>query len=62
MEFVKLLLGVGLIMVFTWFALKNIKRVKTSKSLFNFVLSFDIIAGIVAGFYLVITSIQSLFL
>lgn len=64
MEFVKLLLGVGLIIIFSWISLKDINRNKarrrTRSGLLNFIISLERVAYIVVGLYLVITSAQSL--
>ena len=57
MEYIKLFLGIGLIIVFTWFLLTNIKR----KGIVNALFRIDTIIGMVAGLYLVITSVNSIF-
>jgi hypothetical protein len=48
--------GIGLLVIFTCFLIKSTKRYGVAKALF----SVDIILGIVAGVYLVITSILSM--
>ena len=53
MEFGRLILGAALIVVFGWFLIKNVKRYGVAKALF----SLDIILGLIAGLYLVITSV-----
>lgn len=56
MGYVKLITGIGLILVFTWLLVKNFKRTGFMNALGR----FDTIVGIIAGVYLVITSIGSL--
>ncbi|MDQ2656871.1 MAG: hypothetical protein M3Y60_05580 [Bacteroidota bacterium] len=53
MEIGRLILGAALIVVFGWFLVKNIKRNGVAKALF----SLDIILGLLAGLYLVISSV-----
>ena len=54
MEFIKLLLGLGLLIIFTWILVRNLKR----KNLLHSLLRVDTLLGIVAGLYLVLSSIQ----
>jgi hypothetical protein len=56
MEYIKLILGIILILVFSWLLIRNLKR----SGFMNALLRIDTIGGIIAGFYLVITSIGSL--
>ena len=56
MEFVNIFLGIGLIGIFTWLLLRNLKR----SGFINAVFRFDTIVGIVAGLYLLVSSIHSL--
>ncbi len=56
MGYVKLIAGIGLILVFTWLLVKNSKRT----GFMNALLRFDIIVGIIAGVYLVVASMGSL--
>jgi hypothetical protein len=56
MEYLKLFLGIGLLIVFSWLLLKNSKR----KGFFQSIFQFDMIIGIIAGLYLVINSAYAL--
>jgi len=56
MEYIKLLLGIGLTIFFAWLLVKNLKR----SGIINALLRLDTIGGITAGLYLVVTSIHSL--
>jgi len=56
MEYVKLVSGIGLMIVFGWILLRNMKRSGFMHSL----LQIDTVLGIVAGLYLSITSAISL--
>jgi hypothetical protein len=56
MEYIKLILGLGLIVTFIWLLIKNSKRT----NFINALLRFDTILGLVAGVYLVSTSTYSL--
>ena len=56
MGYVKLIIGIGLILVFTWLLVKNFKRT----GFINALGQFDTMVGIIAGVYLVIASIGSL--
>jgi hypothetical protein len=56
MEYVELTLGIILIVTYTWLVIRRRKK----SSLFESVFHFDIIIGMIAGLYLVITSIYSL--
>jgi general stress protein CsbA len=53
MEYIKLFCGIGLLVVFTWLLLRNSVRKGFIHSLFR----LDIAMGMIAGGYLVITSI-----
>lgn len=53
MEYTKLVLGIALIITFTWFLRKSIKRYGFARAL----TSIDIILGLIAGLYLIITSV-----
>jgi hypothetical protein len=56
MEYTQLFIGILLILVFTWLLIKNFKR----SGFINALLRIDTIGGIVAGFYLVVTSLASI--
>jgi flagellar biogenesis protein FliO len=56
MELYTLILGIALILVFAWFFMKSVKRYGFPKSL----MAIDIIIGLIAGFYLLISSIHHL--
>ena len=56
MEYIQLMIGILLILIFSWLLVKNLKR----KGFMNALLRIDTIGGIIAGFYLIITSIGSL--
>jgi hypothetical protein len=56
MEYIKLFIGILIILVFLWLLKKNINR----KGMINAMLQIDTIVGIIAGFYLVITSMAAL--
>ncbi len=56
MEYIKLFIGIGLVLVFTWLLVRNFKR----SGIMNALLRIDTIGGIIAGVYLVITAIGSL--
>ena len=56
MEYIKLMFGIGFIAIFTWLLVRNSKRSGFIDALF----SIDIILGLVAGFYLIFTSVHSL--
>gem|GEM_PF-1350563 len=58
MEYIKLILGIGLLAVFTWILIKNSKRTSFIHSL----LRVDTIVGMIVGVYLVFTSVHSLFI
>lgn len=55
MEYMKLILGIGLLAIFTWLLIRNGKRSGFIHTLFR----IDTILGIVAGLYLIITSVHS---
>ncbi len=56
MEYIKLLIGIALMLIFTWLLIRNFKR----KGLINALLRLDTIVGIISGGYLAVTSIHSL--
>ena len=56
MEYIKLFSGIGLFIVFTWLLVRNSRRKGFTHSLFQ----LDTALGMMAGGYLVITSIISL--
>jgi hypothetical protein len=56
MEYIKLILGIGLFAAFSWILVKNSRR----SGLLHSLLRIDTIVGMVAGLYLVFTSVQSL--
>lgn len=56
MEIFKLIVGVVLLGAFLWVLYQNRKRT----GLFNALVRIDTLVGIVAGMYLVITSIQAI--
>lgn len=55
MEVMKLISGIGLLVVFTWILIKNSRRSGFIHNLFR----IDTIVGMVAGLYLLFISIQS---
>lgn len=57
MEYMKLFIGLALLAVFTWILIKNGRRSGFIHTLFR----VDTIIGIVAGVYLIFTSLHSLF-
>ena len=58
MEYMKLLLGIGLLVAFTWILIRNSKRTGMLHSLIR----VDTKVGIIARLYLVFTSLNSLIL
>jgi hypothetical protein len=56
MDYIKLIAGIGLLVIFTWILLKNSKRSGFMHALFR----IDTILGMAAGCYLVYTSFYSL--
>jgi hypothetical protein len=56
MEYIKLILGLGLTVTFIWLLMKNSKRTSFISALFR----LDTILGLIAGVYLVSTSTYSL--
>ena len=56
MEYIKLILGVVLIIAFTWILFRNSKR----SGLLHALLRIDTVLGMIAGLYLAITSVHSL--
>ena len=56
MEYIKIIAGLALLIIFSWLLIKNSKRKGFKDALFQ----IDTILGIVAGLYLVITSVISL--
>jgi hypothetical protein len=56
MEYIKLVLGIGLTVTFIWILLKNSKRT----SFIHALLRIDTILGVIAGVYLTFTSAYSL--
>lgn len=56
MEYMKLFVGIGILVVFCWILVRNSKRTGILHSL----LRVDTIIGIVAGLYLVFTSVLAL--
>jgi hypothetical protein len=58
MEYVNLILGMGLVIAFTWILVRNSKRSGFLHSL----LRIDTIGGIVGGIYLVLASVFSLWI
>jgi len=56
MEFIKLILGIGLVVVFIWVLMKNSNRT----SFINALLRVDTAFGIIAGIYLVFSATYSL--
>ena len=53
MEFARLILGAVFIVVFGWFLARKIRRYGVAKALF----SLDVLLGLIAGLYLVISSV-----
>jgi LPXTG-motif cell wall-anchored protein len=58
MEVVYLMLGIALLVVFGWLLARNRKR----SGFIHAVFRIDIVLGLVAGLYLVVTSLNSLFI
>ncbi len=56
MEYIKLLLGIALLVAFTWILIRNSKRTGILHSLFR----IETVVGITAGVYLVFTAVLSL--
>jgi hypothetical protein len=56
MEYLKLILGIGFLVSFTWILVRNSKR----KGFLHSLIRIDTILGLVAGLYLVVTSTISL--
>jgi len=56
MEYIKLIFGIGFIVIFTWLLVRNSKRSGFIHALFH----IDTILGMAAGFYLIFTSVHSL--
>ena len=56
MEYVNLVMGISLFVAFTWIFARNRKR----SGWLHALLRIDTVAGIVAGLYLVLTSVHSL--
>ena len=56
MEYLKLVLGIGLLIAFAWILARNSKR----KGFLHSLIGIDTIIGIVAGLYLIVTSAISL--
>lgn len=56
MEYIKLIIGAGLITGLGWIFIKNWKR----KGFINALFRIDMIIGIIAGIYLVITAVNTL--
>jgi hypothetical protein len=54
----KLILGIGFLAIFTWIFVRNSKRKGVIHTLFR----IDTVLGMLAGLYLVVTSIDSLLL
>ncbi|MBY0435570.1 MAG: hypothetical protein K2U26_15820 [Cyclobacteriaceae bacterium] len=58
MEYIKLLAGVALVLVFAWLLIRNAKR----SGFLHSMLRVDTLLGMIAGLYLVFSSAQSLLL
>lgn len=56
MDYTRLILGIALLAVFTWLLIRNSKRSGFIHTLFR----FDTIVGMVAGLYLIISSVNAL--
>ena len=56
MDYTRLILGIGLLTIFTWLLIRNSKRSGFIHTLFR----FDTIVGMVAGLYLIATSVSGL--
>jgi len=55
MEYLTLTLGIGLLAIYTWIFIKNRKRTGVIHTLFR----IDTIVGLLAGLYLVLSSVKS---
>jgi hypothetical protein len=58
MEYMMLILGIGLLAIFTWILIRNWKRTGMIHTLFR----IDTIVGVLAGLYFVFASVKSLIL
>ena len=56
MDYTRLILGIALLAIFTWLLIRNSKRSGFIHTLFR----FDTIVGMVAGLYLIISSVHTL--
>jgi len=56
MDYTRLFLGIALLVIFTWLLIRNGKRSGFIHTLFR----FDTIVGMVAGLYLIISSVNAL--
>ena len=56
MDYTRLILGIALLAIFTWLLIRNSKRSGFIHMLFR----FDTIVGMVAGLYLIISSVHTL--
>ncbi len=56
MEYIKLILGIGFLVAFAWILVRNSKR----SGFLHALIRIDTVVGMVAGIYLVFTSIHSL--
>jgi hypothetical protein len=56
MDYLKLLAGIGLLIVFGWLLVRNAHR----KGFINGLFAIDTLLGLIAGLYLVITSLNAL--
>lgn len=56
MDYTRLILGIALLAIFTWLLIRNAKRSGAIHTLFR----FDTIVGMVAGLYLIISSVNAL--
>jgi hypothetical protein len=58
MEYMMLILGIGLLAIFTWILIRNRKRTGVIHTLFR----IDTIVAVLAGLYFVFSSVKSLLL
>jgi hypothetical protein len=58
MEWIQLIIGIGMVALFIWLLVKNAHR----RGLINALFRFDTVIGIIAGVYVVITAAHALLL
>jgi hypothetical protein len=56
MEWIQLIIGIGMVALFIWLLVKNAHRTGVINALF----SIDTMIGVIAGIYLIVTAAQAL--